>query len=416
MGERFNPSGDAALVIAGNLFNLMTAVVIGLVMPMCVSVETYAGYRTYTLYIGYASLFHLGFVNGVALRYGHLDYGRLPYGLFRGFTRALMLSQAGIGLILALALFLGGGGLSPILFVAVNLFATNLRHYYTTVDRFSGRFRTDATALILYDVLLLAGFTFQMVRGPSNAQPILTFITCLNLGMVLCLAVLNREITFGRPATESMDELPENVRRGCFVMLGEIIGGLVLGIDSIFVQLFYDVRHFSAYTFAVYVITAACTALSACDSLIFPTLKRQAPEQLGESYRKLLRRVFLGSTLMLLPVTACIPFISRVLPAYTGSRSILIILCPALVFRMLSGLACRNVLLAMDRERVFMRNNAVALLLGFILDLAVVLFRGGMHMIAAVSVVTFSVWFMLNDRAIRNGLRKGPEEKGSGAG
>ena len=152
------------------------------------------------------------------------------------------------------------------------------------------------------------------------------------------------------------------------------------------------------------IITAACTALSAGDNLIFPALKRQAPEKLRESYRKLLRIVLLASALMLLPVGLCLLLIPRLLPMYTDSVSVLAILCPALVLRSLCALACRNILLVLDRENVFMRNNAAALVLGFLLDLAVVLFRGSIQAIAVVSVVTFAVWFLLNDRAVRRAL------------
>lgn len=398
----------AALVIAGNLLNLLTAVVIGLAMPLCVSVETYAGYRTYTLYIGYVGLFHLGFVNGMALRYGQLDYARLPFDRFRGFTRAQMASQLLAGLVLFIAaggpLQLGIARMSPMLFVILNLFASNLRHYYAVVDHFSGRYKADAVSLILYDAALLTGFSLLLARKPDTVQPFLLFITCLNLVMVLGLALVNREITFGRPVRCSAAELLENVRRGSRVMMGEMIGGLVLGIDSIFVHLFFGTGQFSAYALAAYIITAACTALSAGDNLIFPALKRQAPEKLVESYRKLLRIVLLASALMLLPVGLCLFLIPRLLPMYTGSVSVLAILCPVLVLRSLCSLACRNILLVLDRENVFMRNNAAALVLGFLLDLAVVLFRGSMQAISAVSVVTFAVWFLLNDRAIRRAL------------
>ena len=409
MGERNNHSGDTAFVIAGNLFNLMTAVIIGLVMPLCVSVETYAGYRTYTLYISYVSLFHLGLVNGVALRYGQMDYVRLPYGLFRGFTRVLMLMELGFVLVLfAAATFcIGYSQMTPVHFVIVNLFAANLRNYYTTVDRFSGRFRMDAIVLILYDTALLTGLGILMSRRPENVQSVLFFITLLNLALTGCMACLNREITFGRPAVCSAAELSETIRRGSYVMTGEIIGALVLGIDSIFVQIVFDARHFSEYSFAVYIITAACTALSACDNLIFPALKRLAPDSLRESYRKLLRRAFLGCGVMLIPVFLCAPLIRRFLPVYAGSISILLILSPVLVFRTLSILVCRNILLVLDQEKVFMRNNAAALVLGFFLDLLAVFFQGEMHAIAAVSVLTFAVWFFLNDWSIRSALRRG---------
>ena len=72
-----------------------------------------------------------------------------------------------------------------------------------------------------------------------------------------------------------------------------------------------------------------------------------------ESYRKLLRIVLLASALMLLPVGLCLFLIPRLLPMYTGSVSVLAILCPVLVLRSLCSLACRNILLVLDRTMVF---------------------------------------------------------------
>ncbi len=395
-------------VVTSNVLTLLTAVVIGLVLPKSVSFETYAGYRTYTLYIGFASLFHLGFVNGVALIYGDTDYADLPKEKFRSFTGTICLMQLMVMVVLfgvyLVSVCLTGRRqlISPILFVIVNLLFTNLRHYFSTIDKFSARFSVDGALLVAYDLLQVLGFLTLIAFGCDDWLIYLLYTTVINAVIFVSYLLGNRRVAIGTSSGRgaSGKEITDIIKRGSFVMLGEMIGVGILGADSIFAQLFFDDRQFSEYTFAVYIIVAAFTLMSAADNLVFPYLKRLEGDDMPGSYILFKRFAAVLSAVMLLGILLLRPFVKMFIPAYEGSIPILMILGGTLVFRALQGLACGNFFRALDMEREYFFNNIAALFLAVIADAAAYLLFGDLRAIAFASVLVYILWFAASDRLI----------------
>ncbi len=402
---------DVAWVVSSNVLTLFTAIAIGLVMPRFVSYETYAGYRTYTLYIGFAYLFHLGIVNGVALRFGGTDYRNLPFERFRSYTLSLIILQLVwqvllFGIYVAATVLTGSHfEITPIVFVIINLLQANMRHYFSMTDRFSGRFKTDAALLVFYDVATILGYGVLLLSGTDSFISFLFYTTTLNVVLLILYASFNRSMVFGPLGKEiSKEDILLNIKRGGYVMLGELIGTLILGADSIFAQLFFDVKSFSEYSFAVYIIVSAYTMLSAADNLIFPYLKRLGSEKKQESYVKLKRVAIWLSALMMAMLFACRPLIALLMPAYNGSVPILMILGGTLLLRALQGLACGNFFRALDMEREYFANNILACILAVTTDAAAFIIFGDLRFIAAASVLVYGIWFVISDLRISKKL------------
>ncbi len=403
-------------VVTSNILTLLTAITIGFVLPKFVSFETYAGYRTYTLYIGFASLFHLGFINGIALRFGDTDYRDLPAGRFKAYTASLCLMELGFQVVLfgiyLIWCFASGNyfEFTPVLFVIVNLLFTNLRHYFSTLDKFSARFTVDGALLVLYDVLQLAGFGILLFLGSDKWMTFLLYTTAINIFINIAYMVGNtRVVAGGEKAYFSRQDIFSNIRRGSFVMLGEMIGIGILGIDSIFAQLFFDDKSFSQYTFAVYIVVAAYTLMSAAESMIFPYLKRLDDKDMKGSYLKLKRWSTYMSAVMFLGIIVLRPLIGLFLPAYTQSIHILEILGGTLMFRALQGLSCGNFFRSLDMEKQYFKCNALAFGLAVISDTAVYLVFRDLRPIAFASVFVFALWFVLSDVMITKKLQGKPD-------
>ena len=56
-------------VFTVNFFQLISSLVVGFCVPMILSIEAYAGLKTYTLLISYIGLFHFGFIDGLFIKY-----------------------------------------------------------------------------------------------------------------------------------------------------------------------------------------------------------------------------------------------------------------------------------------------------------------------------------------------------------
>ena len=81
-----------------NVVVLLGSIVTGFVVPKVLGVTEYGIYKVFTLYLGYIALLHLGFVDGILLKYAGVEYKELDKKLFKMFTRFFVLFQLAVGI------------------------------------------------------------------------------------------------------------------------------------------------------------------------------------------------------------------------------------------------------------------------------------------------------------------------------
>lgn len=403
----FLKRSDVVWVGASNIMALVTAVIIGLALPRFTSYETYAGYREYTLFIGFSGLLHFGFVNGVALRYGHLNLNELPHETFRVYSRVFALAELSLAAILTSVFYAAPGGcITPLFFVAVNMFLENLRSYFSTITIITGRFRTDALLQFLYRGIQLLGFVILLWKRTDGWQGFLLFITALNAAVLTAYAVSCSVIVIplSGKINDHRADIIETIRRGIPVLLGEQLSLLILEADSIFARLFFDAKQFSVYSFAVYIIVTAYTIISAANTVIFPYLKRLEEKDLALRYKELKQISLILSLIMWIFLLLCPVVIRRLMPGYEDSIPFLFILSGTLFFRTLQGMACSNTMKALDMEKEYFRCCIISGASAVISDTAAYMIRRDLRPIAVCSVLVFAFWYFLCDHMIRRRL------------
>ena len=403
----FIKRSDVIRVGASNIMALVTAVIIGLAIPRFTSYETYAGYREYTLFIGFSGLLHFGFVNGIALRYGGLYLNELPVVTFSVYSRVFALAELILAAILTFFLYIVPGGcITPLFFVGLNLFLENLRAYFSTITIFTGRFRTDAMLQFLYRGVQLFGFLMILWLGSGGWPGFLIFTTVLNTAVLVIYAVCNSAliIPFAGSVLDHGPDMIKTVRRGIPVLLGEQLSLLILEADSIFARLFFDAKQFSVYSFAVYIIVTAYTVISSANTVIFPYLKRQEEKDLAGRYKELKLISLILSLIMWVFLILCPVVIRRLMPGYEDSIPFLYILSGTLLFRTLQGMACSNTMKALDMEKEYFACCVASGAAAVISDTAAYMIWRDLCPIAVCSVMVFAFWYFICDHMIRKRL------------
>ena len=59
-----------------NIFQVFSGIILGFIIPKVLTIESYADFKTYTLFAGYIGMLHFGFVDGLYVDYGgkNLNY------------------------------------------------------------------------------------------------------------------------------------------------------------------------------------------------------------------------------------------------------------------------------------------------------------------------------------------------------
>jgi O-antigen/teichoic acid export membrane protein len=150
---------NALMVISSNLLTIVIALFTGFIIPIKISVADYAYYHVYCLYIAYAGFFHLGLVNGIYLKYGHLDENQLPVNRFRRYGNIMVVLQMAFVVILAVLLFVfqpaDSNNTLAYAFIILNIPLTNIKWFYSSMNQFTKRFVIDSMVTYLQNVLTL---------------------------------------------------------------------------------------------------------------------------------------------------------------------------------------------------------------------------------------------------------------------
>ena len=64
-------------VLIANIISLVISLIMNFFVPKDLSIHSYAMYKTYALYIIYAGFFHLGYADGMYLKYGGKDINKI---------------------------------------------------------------------------------------------------------------------------------------------------------------------------------------------------------------------------------------------------------------------------------------------------------------------------------------------------
>ena len=126
-------------VFFANLLQLFTSIIVGFFVPAVLSVDAYASLRTYTFYITYVGFLHLGFVDGMYIKYGGKNPTENDKGILKGEHRFFFIFQTIVSVVIAgIAILIGNVlwlliGLSVIL---INGYSFH-KMYYQATGQFS---------------------------------------------------------------------------------------------------------------------------------------------------------------------------------------------------------------------------------------------------------------------------------------
>ncbi len=395
-----NKLNNAVWVFASNIVCLITTLIIGFLLPKYVSTDTFAYYRTYTLYVAYVGLFHFGMINGIYLKFGSNSYKSIPKDKFKAYTKILILSQIILGLVLILALIsiMGITRKSiPLLFVALNIIFVNINAYYSLINQFTLQFKRDSIIQLLSNFINLTVYLSFILSKSNNVVFLLLGISLSNFVISFIWAKLNQEI-FDIKASinkERIAEVSYFIRTGFYVMISEFTGLIILSIDSVFVNLLFDTESFATYTFAISVITVLMQIIGLGSKLIFPYLKRTDINIVRQVYPILSILIIwfcgiISGSLFVIEI-----FIENLLPSYKGSIMIIYCLGILLIFRGPIELAYGNIYKVTGLVKEYLKNNIIALTIGIISNIIAMVVSGTLYSIAIASVLSYVVWFLI---------------------
>ena len=96
----------------------------------------------------------------------------------------------------------------------------------------------------------------------------------------------NKELVFGKADSlkNTFKDAKSLIGIGFFVMIGNFMTNIILGIDRLFVDAFFTIKDFAIYSFAYSLISLFYILLNSVTMVIYPYLKRTNKDIYKQTY------------------------------------------------------------------------------------------------------------------------------------
>ena len=391
---------DFAKVAGSNVLLLLASTLNNFVLPIVLSITDYANYKTYILYVGFAGLFHLGYVDGINIKYGGKDLKELDNRVFWNEHHFFLLIQLLVSSVLLIAAFLSRSLILGLF--AVSIIPINMQSFFLFFLQAVGQFSIYAKSFIVVPVLM--SITTCLVFAFHIPCGYLLFCIVYACCYVVSWALLEwrtiKVFGFSRHF-EIKDNLSNHsaiFQSGFFIMMGTIVFGFFSTIGQWLIKWNMDDEAFAIFSMAASLLGFVLVFVNAVNKVFYPFLCRNREN--NESHQLLIDVLVFLST-MSLPFYYILELcINLILPKYSaaiGIVKLLLLTLPAIIIIQSYYI---NLYKAKRMERLYLRDGIMYTLVAILINAIALFLFNSIKVVAIATALCSYIWFFFPNRQI----------------
>lgn len=256
------------IVFGANMITLVISVCSGFLLPAYLSISSYGYYKMFQLYLNFVGMTHLGYADGIYLKYGGEDFENIDKEEISSISSTLRTLQIifSIGLLLV-SLVLKN---SLIFFLALSLVPVNLITFYKNLYQATGKFYAYSNLLVLIPVISFILDILLIIFRIDNYLYYILAILISNYILYFILEINNYKLTkrFTLLKTD-FKSLVNYIKLGLPLLIGNFISLFITSIDRWFIQMLMTISDFSYYSFAVSIENIFNTCVTAVTTTMY---------------------------------------------------------------------------------------------------------------------------------------------------
>jgi len=357
--------------IFSNFVFLLISSLVVLIVPKIIGVKEYGYWQIYLFYSAYIGFLHLGWSDGIYLRYGGIKYKELDKSLFQSQFWSLVIFQ----LLVAIAVY----GTSFFLIdpnkqyifklLSVAIVLKNSKSFLLYVLQGTNRIKHYAVVTI-FDRLIYAFFVIGfLLIGKVQFKFLLYGDIGGKLMSLIYATLLCKDMVFKKLTSFyfSFKETVSNINVGSKLMLANIASILLVGIIRFGIERTWDVETFGKVSLILSISSFMMLFISAISIVLFPILRRIEPRKLYEIYlnaREIIMTIFLALLLVYFPMKH---ILINWLPKYADSLIYMAIIFPIFIFEGKTILLINTYYKTMRKEKKLLKVNIISLSISAVL-------------------------------------------------
>lgn len=381
-------------VLLANIINLAFNLVTNFTLPKFLPVDTYAFIKTFTLYLSYAGFLHLGYEDGMYLKYGGKNKEEINYDELAINMSTLRVFQILVSFVITIVGLLT----RDLILLSFGLTVTpyNMLYYFRNLFQATGEFKLygrlmNATTIILFSLNMFLLFvvkeTYYVFYIAVNS--FVYYIAWLFMeGYVRTTSKTRFPIL-----TFSRDHFKECIGTGFFLMLGTFSSIILTSMDRWFVKILMTNVEFAQYSFAVSVENFLNVAITPVTVTLYNFFCRNRESGVINTIK---RYVIIFSCLIVTGVFPAKFIIEHWLQSYQQSSDVIIILCAGrVIFTIVTGIYV-NLYKANKMQTKYFVKLLFVIVFGFISNYGFYKILNTMNSFAYATFVSALLWLILS--------------------
>lgn len=403
-------------VLSSHLLVLMITMLISFILPLKISVEEYGKWQLFSLIIGYAGFFALGFNDGIHINYSGLEYDNDYHYKFRGFRRFIDLLSILATSITLLVVFVFKDALNEnyvvYLLSALNIIPVLVNGFFAYVNQGTMRFSYFAKANLLEKIFYLVMMVALLVFGVKEALYYMLTYTFARYLVILYNRITSKEL-YGSPIesySKLRPEIKQNFISGFVLMIATLCNQSIIVPGRLLVENQYGLVAFSCYSFAIHTMVIANQITTALSQVFFPAMKRAQHENFNEVFTTIDKAIGVLSIVLLISYFPVYGLIKLAYPNYSQILDYLFCLYPLFMMTSKSAILIINTYKMDSDNKKLLTNNAIGVAINAIVVLIAHLLFGTVSAVAFASLVGYVAWYyycylqLLRERQIGLGI------------
>lgn len=383
-----------ALILIANLINLVISLVNGFVLPKYLSVDCYALIKTYTLYSTYAGFFHLGYLDGMYLKYGGRDILSVSSKEYGTDFWNVTFMQVIVSILLLIVGFIFNDFIIKVF--AIGLLLRNICSCFQMFFQATGEFKLYSSALnygtifsFVISIILVFIIKTDNAKLYIGAQVFASLVVTLYLGILL-----NKKIQYLNQIRLSKFIFVENIKQGFVLMIGNFSNNLFTSIDRWFVKILMTTFHFAAYSFAVSIDSLITVFITPLYITLYNTFcKDHSPLRIV----KIKKIVLMWGFVIISFAYPAKYVVEHYLPKYEESTSLVFILFATQVFYAVIKGVYVNYFKALQRQKQYFWQIMMMLIIAIVSGLSLYFIFKSMMSLAIAALITAIIWLVVNE-------------------
>lgn len=263
---------NIARVLSANFLVTIIGFAGSFIFPKILSFDDYALYHTFTLYVGYIGILHLGFPSGMVLKYAGTDYDSLDRAKYKAEISILIAILTAFTLLfVGIAIFTQD---RMVWYVAAAIIPIGITSSYKSLFQAWSQFKlfSKISSIIAIAVPAIA-LLFYVISGYLLGD--VYIVIYLVVYWLIALWMLCRAITktYKSPCGKILTkENWETGKNGFFLVLGNYMSTLFVSADKQFIKMFYSNIEFAYYSFGMSMQNIMTVFIRSIAQPLFPAM------------------------------------------------------------------------------------------------------------------------------------------------